>query len=201
MKSVIFEPLRILIAKYCWISCFGLSVLNMNCESSSDRPDSIVSGMWQSDCRNSDARSSRKSMVFQGLVMTRSTEIFTDLNCSTPSYSTSLISEFSTSEPNASGVQQIDTVVRRFLWNVLNEDHISPEYNQRGWCGYTNWTVNEPKDCAGRVGDDQIFPSKGDEGFNILKVKNNTLLLGISDSNSRQGRPSELDYEEVFFKQ
>jgi hypothetical protein len=157
---------------------------------------SVLEGQWRSACDDTPhpSGSSDKIVTVKANRIEIAENTYRDKSCSQLDYRTTSDSLFSVAKPSPhiDGIF-INKKLKSYSWTVFNPDEIQERYNDIGFCGYSDWAINIPKDCSGTRGNDQAFPSKGSMKYNIFKVEGLVAYFGILDANIADERETSVN--------
>ena len=94
----------------------------------------------------------------------------------------------------ANNTKDVDIQYQNVLYTLHNQDAVDYA-NDDELCGYSDWTLDTPKDISGKTCNDFLFPYHGQTEFSIYQMtvadSAKTLLFGTLATSMRGSIPEE----------
>jgi hypothetical protein len=73
--------------------------------------------------------------------------------------------------------------------------------NLAGWCGISDWAVNQEKDVTAKTGSERCFAKQPATTYSVYSVEGNRLYFGRGEETTQPARrPVELNREEYYIR-
>lgn len=153
-----------------------------------------VRGLYGSECMPAQGLSAKKDLFFQDKSLENVQTVYADDACITPVYDFSFVGSYAVDESGHNLDYHYASIKLRAL-----DPRIADAFNQVTLCGYSNWTVNDAHEVAGKDCGGQMIPAPGTEVFDLVQESDDqaSIQLGRTsetrDGLSFEARPDELD--------
>jgi hypothetical protein len=161
---------------------------------SKDDPNSGTAGAtdlqrsWESDCLSSLTKT---TATFAPTTLTTRVDSFAATGCTNLSFSRAITYNYKTTGAS------LDLSVVSYTLTPTSASWVS-QFNTNSECGYTDWTLNQPKEIAGRTCNyfGGVTPAAGSPLYTIYSIQSSVLYLGkltsSLDGSTPEKRPTTL---------